>query len=386
MSIPSPIQEIASPTYAHVSLDAIAHNITLLRSLAGRATIMAVVKADAYGHGARRIAPYLQGLGIERFAVATVAEALELRMAGVSGRILVFAPAIPDEVPLLNDAQIDANVTSVRQARLLASQGFRGYVHLKVDTGMTRVGVATDEVGLALDHLGGSSTITVDSLWTHLATADDEESDFVEAQLERFETAIAGVRRSVPFVHVANSGALLNHRHVLALGDGVIVRPGITIYGLSPSPDRDQAGENGFRPAMRLVSRVSHVRDVSAGTTVSYSRRWTAPVDTRIATIQAGYADGVPRALTNCGEVGLRGVRRPITGTVCMDALMVDVGSEVEVQAGDDAVLFGAGGPSCFEVARRAGTITYEITCRVSGRVQRVYSVDNPRTGSHTSP
>jgi alanine racemase len=372
------------PTRAEISLGAIRHNVALLRDMAGAATIMAVIKADAYGHGAERIGPFLESLHVDCFAVATLSEAQALRAAGIRGRILVFAPPVEAELPFFADLDLDVNVTSLEIATLLSEHRFSGRVHLKVDTGMARVGVAPEEVERALDVLARTPALKTEALWTHLATADEVDSDFVAIQIDRFEEAIAPFRDAAPFTHVANSGALLNHRHRLTLNDRCMVRPGITLYGLSPSPETDQALREGFKPAMRLVSRISHVHDVDADTTVSYSRRWRAERATTIATVQAGYADGVPRSLTNRGFVGVGGRLLPVAGTVCMDALMVDAGTisagETDpvrteaVRIGDEAVLFGTGGPSCFEVARAAGTITYEITCRVSSRVQRTYT------------
>jgi alanine racemase len=361
---------IPSPTRAEISLGAISHNVGLLRQLSGKATIMAVVKADAYGHGAPRVARHLEKLGIENFAVATIQEAVELREAGVGGRMLVFAPPLAAEITLIETFGLDVSLTSLDQIEMVRRSGFGGRVHLKVDTGMRRVGIRTEEIALALK---AARSLNLTAIWTHLATADDESSGMVRDQLEQFDAGIAAYRDEVEFVHVANSGALLNHRDNLELGDRTMVRPGITIYGLSPSPDVDQAARAGLRPAMRVVSRVSHMQTVHEGESVSYSRRWYAQSETRVATVQAGYADGVPRALTNKGTAGIGGAVHPIVGTVCMDAFMVDLGPDGKADVGDEAILFGPGGPSCFDVARAAGTITYEIACRVSPRVIRLY-------------
>lgn len=341
---------------------------------------MAVVKADAYGHGAPRIARQLQAVGIGHFAVATIPEAIELRKAGVGGRVLVFAPPLAGEMPAFEEFELDVNLTSLEQIDIVRKAGFGGRAHLKIDTGMRRVGIQRTEVAQSLKAAG---PLDVVSLWTHLATADDEHSAMVRQQLELFDACISDFRGEMEYTHVANSGALLNHRDHLDLGEGTMVRPGIAIYGLSPSPEVDQAARAGFRPAMRVVSRVSHTQRVPAGQSVSYSSRWHAPADTQVVTVQAGYADGVPRALTNAGMVGLGDALHPIVGTVCMDAFMADLGPDGSARVGDDAVVFGAGGPSCFDLARAAGTITYEIACRVSSRVVRQYHESDGDGNSH---
>jgi alanine racemase len=366
-----------APTRAEISLAAVTHNLQVIKRLAGNASIMAVVKADAYGHGARRLATHIAESGVKDFAVATIPEALDLRDAGVEGSILVFSPPTDAELGIMESAGLDLHVSSLSRAETIASRGYSGRIHLKVDTGMTRVGVHLNEVEHAVRLLEKSPGIELHGIWTHLATADDRGSPFAEIQIERFRAAIASVRDSFACTHVANSGALLNHREQLDLDASVLVRPGITLYGLSPSPEVDLAAQHDLRPAMRYVSRVTRVQKVDRGTSVSYSQRWYADDQTNIATVQAGYADGYPRILTNKGRVSVRGREYPVAGTVCMDAFMIDAGADTDVAFGDEVILFGPGGPSCFEVARRAQTITYELTCRVSSRVPRAYIQGN---------
>ncbi len=369
---------IGALTRAQIDLSALRHNLAVMRGLAGEAGMIGVVKADAYGHGAVPIARELSSLGVERFAVATVTEGVKLRAAGIEEPVLVFTAALPQNLQAYADNDLGVTIASLDVAEEVAR--FAGSVrplevHLKVDTGMGRIGVQPSALERVAGRLMGSRGVDVASVWTHLATADEPESDYVEQQLEVFSQAITHLRDDVRFTHVANSAALLNHRHLLDLDRRSFVRPGVSLYGLSPSADVDLAADAGLRPVMRLVSVVTHVKRVPSGASVSYSRRWTATGERTVATVGAGYADGYPRILTNRGHIGIGGRFCRVAGTVCMDMTMVDAGAGAlpDIVPGAEAVLFGEGGPSCFEVARASGTITYEIACRVSARVPREY-------------
>ncbi len=366
-------------TRAEIDLSKLRHNVKLIHARAVRAGIMAVVKADAYGHGAVAIARELQRSGVSRFAVATVWEAIELRQGRIQDPILVLSPAIPGTLPLYEAHGLGVTVNSLEVAEDVAEfvrpdHGLE--VHLMIETGMGRIGTRIENVERAVRLLSSRAGIRLESIWTHLATADETASDYVELQLDRFARAIHTVRDSAPFIHVANSGALLNHHGLLDLGERSLVRPGIALYGLSPSPEFDQAAAAGFRPIMRFRTVVGHVQEMHDGESVSYARRWVSEGDRVVATVAAGYADGYPRNLTNKGKMGIRGRLYPVAGTVCMDMTMLDIGRSSEtpqVHRGDEVIIFGDGGPSCFDVSRAAGTITYELTCRVGQRVPRDY-------------
>ncbi len=361
-------------TQAQVRLGALRHNVRLLREHATPARLRAVVKADAYGHGAVAVAHALQEEGIAEFAVATVPEALVLREAGVVGNLLVFAPPQEAFLAAYDAYDLDVSVTSLDACRVVAAHPAPLRLHLNVDTGMHRLGVMPGDVPEALAILHASPH-TLAALWTHFATADEPKSAFAAEQLARFAAARAAAPE-VP-IHVSNSGALLTGQGMPP--GAASVRIGLALYGLLSENERS-LGRGALREAMRLTSRVVALRTVAAGETVSYGRTWTASHPTHIATVGAGYADGVRRGLSNVGEVGVRGVRRPIVGRVCMDAFMIDAGpadAAPRVSVGDEVVLFGPGGPSAAEVAAQIGTIAYEIACGVGPRVPRLYD-DEP--------
>lgn len=375
-----------APAVAVIHLDHLRHNTRVLRDRAGAAALVGVVKADAYGHGAPRVVEVLQQEGVHRFAVATVPEAVRLREAGVDDPVQVFGSPLPAYLPTYAQFDLGVTVSSRAVAEAVAETARttgRLRVHLKVDTGMGRIGVSPEEAGAVVRLLEAAPGVTLESLWTHFATADEEDDAFVETQWDRFEQAVAPYRDAVPYLHAANSAALLRRPEAFTASERMWVRAGIALYGLTALEGLAEAA--GLRPVMQLNARVMQVKAVDAGTPISYGRRWEAPHPTRIATIGAGYADGYPRLLTNRAEVGLGGRRYRVAGTVCMDMFMVDLGAPdgpgAAVTAGDEAVLFGPGGPTTDEVARWAQTIPYEICCGIAPRVPRRYttaSADRP--------
>ncbi|WP_456427733.1 alanine racemase [Rhodocaloribacter sp.] len=362
-----------SPTVAEIHLAHLRHNARLLMARAGDAEVMAVVKADAYGHGAVRVARALREEGVRHFAVATAAEAVRLREAGIDEAILVFSAPLPGRLPVYARYGLDVTVSSraVAEAVVAAARTAGPLrVHVKVDTGMGRLGLTPSETPAVVRMLERAPGVTVAGLWTHFATVAD---DFVTEQATRFEAVVRRLGGALP-VHTANSGALLSPPEHFSLTGASLVRMGVALYGiydgLSPHTD-------GFRPVMRLRSHVTHLKTVGPGTTISYDRTWTAPRRTRIATVGAGYADGYPRLLSNRAEVSLHGRRFPVVGVICMDMFMIDLGPPdgpaATVDLGDPVVLFGEGGPSASEVARWAQTITYEICTGIAPRVPRLY-------------
>lgn len=367
-----------APTVAEIDLARLRHNARVLQARAGGAELMGVVKADAYGHGAVSVVRALQAEGVRRFAVATVPEGIRLREAGVDDAILVFGAPLPETLPAYVACGLEVTVASEAAADAVAAAArTQGPLraHLKVDTGMGRLGVPPADAARLVRRLKQAPGVTLAGLWTHFATSDDPDPSFAYEQLARFEAALAPLYDAAEYVHVANSAAVLRLPESHRAFGRALVRAGIGLYGLTALPGLAEA--EGLRPVMRLVSRVAHVKTVEAGATISYGRRWRAEAPTRIATVAAGYADGYPRLVSGRADVGLGGRRYPVAGTVCMDMFMVDLGDPAGpgagVEVGHEAVLFGEGGPSTMEVAGWAKTIPYEICCGVGGRVPRVY-------------
>ena len=337
---------------------------------------MGVVKADAYGHGAVPVALRLQAEKIDALGVARIEEGVELRIGGVKTPIFilsgVFEPRADELVeyeltPILYDLQVAKQLNAALDAR-----GAVLDFHLKVDTGMSRVGVAPAQLPRALEVLGGLSRLRLTGLLTHFAESEAEDAAFTESQLTHFRDCLqqANLPRDLT-IHTSNSGAIFLHE--AAHYD--MVRPGIVLYG--SVPDDRLAKDFDVRPVMRLVTRVIHVKEVPAGTPISYGRAYVTERPTAVATLAIGYGDGYSRALTNRGHVLIRGQRAPIVGAVCMDLTMVDVTGVSDVAVGDEAVVLGADGDdriSAEEIASLTGTIPYEVYTAVSKRVPRVYT------------
>jgi alanine racemase len=352
-----------------VDLDAIAGNVRGLRSmLPPQTAFMAVVKADAYGHGAVPVAQAAVDAGASWLGVATADEALELRAAGIQSRALILGPVAPAWFRECVAAGCSLTVSDADMLEALARVRGDGQprVHIKMDTGMTRLG-ATLEGLPALLSAAAASKIIVEGVFTHLACADDPASVVTRQQLDTFGQAIEIVRARYPGVlcHAAASAAILGHPD--AAFD--MVRAGIALYGVPPAP---HLRAPGLRAAMTVMSRVVRTLRVGVGTPVSYGATYRARRPTTIATVPVGYADGYPRALSNTGAMVVGGQRFPVAGRVCMDYTMLDVG-DAQVRAGDDVTVFGRGGIPVEELAATAGTIAHELLCRVGRRVPRIY-------------
>ena len=370
------------PTFAEIDLTALQHNFKLIRSmLPGTSEILAVVKADAYGHGFEEISRELEDLGVNAFGVAFLAEAIQLRKSGIDKPILLLGGVYPGQERKCIGYNLSTAVFNLEQAQTLnqaAGKLFRkAQIHLKIDTGMGRLGIPYSDAPAFLEELRRMPNLALEGVISHFASADElDESGqhFTRVQAERFEWVLAETRKAgfLPrYTHIANSaGALLGN-----FAGCNLVRPGITLYGALPSADFQ--GRLDLRPVMRLKSRIAMLKWVEPGTSISYARRFTAGDRTLIASVPVGYADGYPRALTNKGEVLVRGQRVRVTGTVCMDWIMLDVSGINDVAVGDEVVLMGADASgNCIhaeELAAWAGTIPYEIFCGISKRVPRIY-------------
>jgi alanine racemase len=372
------------PVWAEVDLDAVRRNVEVLRAMVAPAELCAVVKADGYGHGAVHTSRAALAGGAAMLAVALVAEGAELRAAGIDARVLVLSQASPHELDDLVGHDLDATVytaTGVAEVAAAAQRAGRDThqpvrVHLKVDTGMHRVGVAPAEAVPLARAIRDAPGLELRSVFTHCAVADEPDNPFTAEQLRRFGTVIAEIEAAgvvVPCRHAANTAAALDHP--AARMD--LVRCGIGIYGIAPAPAL--ADRVTLEPALSLHARVSHVKRVGPGEGISYGLRYRPPVETTIATVPLGYADGLPRRLGALGgEVLVGGQRRPIAGSVTMDQILVDCGDQA-VAVGDEVVLLGQQGEHAITAqdwADRLDTIAYEVVCGISPRVPRTYRED----------
>ncbi|WP_248838726.1 alanine racemase [Frankia sp. AgKG'84/4] len=367
--------------YAAVELDAVRDSVAALAARAGSAATMAVVKADGYGHGMIPCARAALDGGATWLGTAFLDEALALRAAGITVPLLCWLAAPGERYGAAIDAGIDVSASAPWALREIAAAaratGRPARVHLKVDTGLGRAGSTPADWPALCDAaavLRAEGLIETFGVWSHLAFADSPGHPTVAGQIGAFRDAVEVAEKAglAPTVrHLANSAATL----VSPDAHFDLVRPGISVYGLSPSPAVGPAARFGLRPAMTLVSHAALVKRVPAGAGVSYSHRYTTVRETTLALVPLGYADGVPRAATNVGEVLLGGRRRRIAGTVCMDQFVLDVGDD-PVAAGDEVLLFGPGDrgePTADDWAAALGTINYEIVTRIGVRVPRVH-------------
>jgi alanine racemase len=376
---------------AVIDLDAIRHNVGVLRAAAGTARVMAVVKADGYGHGAAAVARAALDAGAAEVGVATVPEALALRAEGISAPLLAWLHHPNTDFQAALDADVTLGVSSLDQLAAIRTAaragGIRARVDLKLDTGLNRNGCAAADWPAFFEEAAravAAGELQVRGVFSHLACADEPGSPVTDRQLAAFRAGIAALESHgiVPELrHLANSAAALTRPDT----HFDMVRTGIALYGLSPVAGRDF----GLLPALSLVAPVALVKRVAAGEGVSYGHTWIAPADTTVALIPLGYADGIPRALSGRFDVAIGGRRYPAVGRVCMDQFLVDLGADggpVEgepgengpgesrpVAAGDDAVIVGAPTDGLTEWAERLGTIHYELATAIRGRVERVY-------------
>ncbi len=366
------------PTYAVVDLAAIKSNVRNIKeSLPAHAMFCAVAKADGYGHGSVMTAKAAIEAGADWIAVAIPEEAAPLREEGIKNSILVLGPCSLSQWKLAAELDLSMVVASedcVQCARSVSREtGKTMRLHLKVDTGMNRIGVRTEEeLERMLDMIAGEPTLMLEGLMTHFAAADEADKSYTEMQNTRFQRAVEIVRQRgfQPILHAANSGGALD-----CLGTAYdMVRVGIATYGCYPS---DEVCRNvSLKPAMSLHTRISFIKTVEEGAKLSYGCTFTTPGEMRIATLPIGYADGYNRLLSNRGEVLIRGQRARIVGRVCMDQILVDVTNIRGVELHDEAVCIGRQGRdeiTAEEIASLCGTINYEILCAISPRVPRLY-------------
>jgi len=376
-----PLME-SRPTVAEIDLSALRHNYyQIKKAIPNGCGILAVVKADAYGHGFMDIAQELESMDVNAFGVAFLAEGIQLRKSGIDRPVLVLGGLYPGQEKKCIGFNLSTAIFSLEQARLLnyvAGKLFRkAKVHVKIDTGMGRLGISHDDASHFFTKLKGMKNIELEGVISHFASADelDQESRaYTNRQIEMFAAVIAAAREqglSPRYIHIANSAAAISKEMPFCN----LVRPGIALYGALPSGDF--RGKVDLKPVMRLKSRIAMLKWVEPGTFISYARRYVAEGRTLVASVPVGYADGYSRALTNRGEALVRGKRARVIGTVCMDWIMLDVSGIPGVAVEDDVTLLGCDREgNCIqaeELAERVGTIPYEIFCGISKRVPRVY-------------
>jgi alanine racemase len=364
------------PTTAYVDLGALRDNVSAVRKRVGSARIMGIVKANAYGHGLLRVAKELLDFGVDELGVAFLEEGIALRRSGIDAPILVLGGIIGNQVRYFLDFDLMITASSPYKLQqieeIAASSGRRARIHLKIDTGMERIGIHWDNAASLFEAAIRSKHCEIAGVFSHLATSESRDRSYARLQLERFEEAVDFFRaRSVkmPVRHIANSGAILQHEG--ALFD--MVRPGLMLYGLYPSPEVERTVR--LRPVLSLKTRVVYFKVVRKGSPVSYNGRWSPDQDTRVVTLPVGYGDGYARGLSNKASVLIAGQRHPIVGMITMDALMVDIGKSSAFN-GDEVVLIGTQGEEsirCEELAQILETIPYEILTSINTRVPRVY-------------
>lgn len=370
------MSETLRPTVVQVDLGRLRRNLAGIRAAVGGARVMAIVKANAYGHGLARVALELAAAGADAFGVAFLEEGLALRQAGVTAPILVLGGIIGNQIGafLEHDLQLCASsVFKLQQIdEVAAARGQRATVHLKLDTGMGRLGVRWDRAEALFEAALAASHCDLGGVFSHFANADAADPTYAREQLERFHAALDWFpRHGLPFPtrHIANSGAVL--QHPAAHLD--MVRPGIMLYGVYPGPE--VAHTIPLEPVLSFKTRVVYFKVVDAGQSVGYDLTWRAPQRTRVVTLPVGYGDGYSRALSNRGSVLLGGRRHPLIGRLSMDQCCLDLG-DASAYNGDEAVLIGSQGDETItveEVAEWVGTIPYEILTMINTRVPRHY-------------
>ena len=361
-------------TFAEINLNHLVHNINAIKKKIAPSEIIPVVKANAYGHGAVAVTKRLVKEGFTRFAVAQFQEAMELRESGISHPILIFGRLFPDEISEAIKAGFRISLFGIEDIRWIekAGQEQPANVHVNVETGMGRIGVLFDREPDFFDVLFTSKHCVWEGLYSHFSTSDEIDKTYAHLQLSRFQNILSRLKekgKTPAIIHMANSGAVLD----LPESTFDAVRPGILLYGHYPSSETSRS--INIRQVMTLKTFVAHIRKIPANFPVSYGRRWTSEKPTSIAVLPIGYADGIQRSLTNIGKVLIKGERYPLVGRVTMDHIMVDVGND-PINPGDPVVIWGEdpqGVIQALDVAQSIGTIPYELTCGVSGRIKRIY-------------
>jgi alanine racemase len=367
--------------WAEVDLDAIAHNMQKIREITNpNSQIMAVVKADAYGHGFMEVAKTLLENGADRLAVAVLQEGKQLRSRGVDVPILILGASNEESVEDLINFDITPSVFDYEFAKALSYMAEKKEkvtkIHIKIDTGMSRIGfVATEDNDAIVDEIVRISRlpyIEIEGIFSHFATSDEADGEYTFLQYNRFMDVVKkledkGVK--IPIKHICNSAAIMMYPQMHL----DMVRPGVILYGMYPSDEVDKSRLD-LISAMTLKARISHVKEVEAGRGVSYGKEYITDKVTKIATVPIGYADGYLRRIAKEGKMIVDGQKVPIIGRICMDQCMIDVTNVHNINKGDEAIIFGREGVTVDDLARWLGTINYEVSCLIGKRIPRIYT------------
>lgn len=366
------------PVWVEINLANLKYNLELLKKKVSADTIiMAVVKADAYGHGVLPISKTLVESGVKRLAVALPEEGLELREAGFTQLIQVLGETLPPQDELLFDYDLIPTIgrmdTALRVNKFAEKKGIKKKVHIKIDTGMGRIGIFPEKANDFIMSVAQMDNLIIEGIMTHFATADETDKAYTHQQWERFKHLLSDLLESgviIPLRHAANSAAVID----LPEFQLNMVRPGIALYGLHPSQEMHK--KPPFKPVLSWKSKVVYLKNLPQGSSISYGAAYITSRDSKIATIPLGYADGYSRLLSNRAHVLINGQKAPVRGRVCMDQFMVDVTNISDVNIGSEVVLVGEQGNeeiTVTELAEIMGTINYEFVCNISNRVPRIY-------------
>lgn len=365
-------------SFARIDLDAIESNFNELKGLlAPDVKTMCVIKADAYGHGSRRIALFLQNK-CDYFAVASINEGEAIRAAGVKTPLLILSYTSPLEYEDLIRNEITATIFNLENAKALSETAFKmnktAKIHIAVDTGMGRIGFPDDESGVdAIEKIKRLPGLFVEGLFSHYACSDEKDRTSANEQTSRFENFISLLEKrgiDIPIKHICNSAAVIEGEKSFDM-----VRFGVSLYGLYPSEDVHKERVH-LIPAMQVESHVAYVKTVKKGTKIGYGQTYVAPCEKRIATVCIGYADGFNRCFSNKGYVLIKGKRAPVVGKVCMDQIMVDVSEIEQVSEGDRAIILGKNGNAVItaeELGEMSDSFSYEVLCNFMPRIKRIY-------------
>lgn len=365
------------PTRAEINAAALKENLTAIRKHIGPGVkVMGIVKANAYGHGLVEISKSLVAEGIDYLGVGFLDEGIALRQSGIRVPILVLGGVLGDQVKDFLAHDLEITVSSIELAKRIdrdvnSNAKRKARVHLKIDTGMERIGVRAENALAFAQEAANLLHLEIVGIYSHFATAEEKDKSFARYQLIRFASAVNAIEASgikVPLKHIANSGAILD----LADASFSMVRPGIMLYGIYPSKETSRSVS--LQPVLSWRSKVVFIKEVPAHTSVSYGRTYFTPRATRIATIPLGYGDGYSRMLSGKAEVLIHGKRYPVVGTICMDQMMVDIGKGSGIHVGDDVTLIGDEGNesiTAWELAEKLGTNPYEVLCMIAARVPR---------------
>jgi alanine racemase len=365
-------------TRAEIDLKCLRDNFDGVRRQVGPdVRVMGVVKANGYGHGMVEVAQALTDFGTDYLGVGFLEEGIELRRNGITTPTLVLGGVLGNQVHQFIQHDLEITVSSLELARHIASQcksaGKRAKVHLKIDTGMERIGVRSEHAPRFVEDVARLPELEVAGIYSHLATSGDRDKSFAMVQLDRFEGVLRAIGErgiQIPLRHIANSGAIID----LPQSYYDLVRPGIMLYGMYPTQETTRSIP--LAPVLSLKSTIVFLKDVPPNTSISYGRTYFTSSATRIATVPLGYGDGYSRRLSNQAEVLIRGRRYPVVGIVCMDQLMVDVGAGSDAHVGDEVVLLGREGGeeiTAWDLAEKVGTIPYEVFTGITARVPRSY-------------